>query len=72
MAEAIDQIAAAIPIRTFRLIRLENARPEEQVIPGDHQHAEICGKTQLGRRRFAAERRQRREVGPDRGDVRPR
>ena len=72
MAEAIDQIAAAIPIRTFRLIRLENAGPEEQVIPGDHQHAEICGKTQLGRRRFAAERRQRREVGPDRGDVRPR
>ena len=69
MAERLDQIAAAIPVRALALVRLDDTRREEQRVPGAHQHAIVQRPAQLRRRRSVADRRKRREIGTDRQDV---
>ena len=69
MAGALDQIAAAIPFRALLLIGHQNARLEEQPVPAAHDDAIVEGPAQLQRRRRVPDRRQRRQIGPDRQDV---
>ena len=51
MADALDQIAAAIPFRALLLVRLQNAGLEEQPVPAAHHDAIVQRPAQFGRRR---------------------
>ena len=69
MADALDQIAAAIPFRALLLVRHQDAGLEEQPVPAAHHDAIVERKAQLGRARRIAHRRQRRQIGADRQNV---
>src|SRR3569832_960986 len=51
MAEAFDQIAAAIPLSAFVLGGLENARTEEGKVPQPHQRTIVQRPIELASRR---------------------
>ena len=65
MRDALDQIAAAIPLRALLLVRHQNAGLEEQPVPAAHHDAIVERPAQLGRTRRMAHRRQRRQIGAD-------
>src|SRR5205814_5419100 len=48
MCDALDQIAAAIPLRALLLIGHQNAGLEEQPVPAPHHHAVVERPAQLG------------------------
>ena len=65
MRDALDQIAAAIPLRALLLVRHQDAGLEEQPVPAAHHDAIVERPAQLRRARRIADRRQRRQIGPD-------
>ena len=65
MRDALDQIAAAIPLRALLLVRHQDAGLEEQPVPAAHHEAIVERKAQFGRARRIAHRRQRRQIGAD-------
>src|SRR6185437_10280006 len=69
MADAFDQIAAAIPFGALALVRLEDAGPEKGVIPQPHQRPVIQRPAQLRGGWRIADRRQGIEIGANRQDV---
>src|SRR5689334_6626338 len=69
MGGASDQIAAAIPFRTFLLVRLEDAWFEEQEIPAAHHESMVERPPQFRRGPLVADGSKRREIGTDREQV---
>ncbi len=66
MAEALDEIGAAVPLLGFGGIGLEFARPVEQRIPARKQRAEVEREGERIRRRRGAHRRLGHQVGVER------
>ena len=65
MADALDQIATAIPFRALLLVRHQNAGLEEQPVPAAHHDAIVERPAQFRRARRMLDRRQRRQIGAD-------
>ena len=66
MAEAFDQIGAAIPCLGFGRVGLKYAGLVEQRIPSRHQRAQVERKRQRILRRLRAHRRLRHQIGIER------
>ena len=66
MAEAFDQIGAAVPLRRFGRIGLVLAFLEEQRAPAEDQRAVVEGKVQIVRPVDLLHRRDRAQIGIDR------
>ena len=66
MAEAFDQIGAAVPLRRFGRIGLVLALVEEQRAPSEDQRAVVEGKLQIVRTVDLLHRRDRAQIGEDR------
>ena len=69
VAQAVDQVVAAIPLGGLRSVNLDGRGVMKQAVPQRHQRANVVRKSQSRLRRDGLDRRLRHQVGVQRRQV---